>query len=199
MGLVLIAPPAHALRLDGRFTAEQKKRVIEDLQALFHLPEVATSPLHEELFHGPSSGETYRQYIETRVAAILLDPDESICGPQMKACASHDVKGSKSPVWLTPYYFRADVSQAERLSVIIHEATHIEGYPHTVLCFGQALCDDSLYSARGAEFIFIAHMLAREKDPEQIQIWKTQIQKASTGFRGDVLPLIQQLLEEQSK
>jgi hypothetical protein len=78
---VLLTPPAQALRLDGRFTEAQKTRVIDDLRTLYSLSEVATSPLHAELFQGPSSGETYRQYIETRVAAILFDPAETICGP----------------------------------------------------------------------------------------------------------------------
>jgi hypothetical protein len=83
------------------------------------------------------------------------------------------------------------------LSALIHETTHIEGYPHTAMCFGQTLCDDSIYSARGAEFIFILHMLLREKEPEQIQIWKIQMQKVSCGFRGDVLPQIRQMLDDQ--
>jgi hypothetical protein len=149
-----------------------KSAIKKDLKALASLKGGAGSPLHQEIFRGPVEGETYVSWFTDRIKRIVYSPcmnseriiaaassrgDMFVAGRYFDARSVNDAQGVSDP-------------QLYRLSVLLHEARHVEGFDHVACTLKKKVsgdpfalpnsydtdnCDNTEVGAYGTQVIFM--------------------------------------------
>lgn len=133
-----------------QFNDEEKKVLVADLSALYELKgEGNTSPLYQQIF-------SQNQLDGKGLVAWLFKSFQYIAPSQGRPCGLNKEKeyiGCYSPlektIKITPSFFKRQ--RIHRLSVLIHEARHAQGYYHSR---SKTSLDDTIDAARGAQLSF---------------------------------------------
>lgn len=151
-----------------------RNKLINDLNFLAAISDTnQATPLHLEIFGGTVSGETYLKWLAKRVYRIRFDvkyPHWNAYNSTNRNIFLKKSSPRRHPITLQSGYF-SNRNQISRISSLIHEARHTEGYGH-VDCknldnfdpldrlsrikfsrpeFG---CDDTHLGAYGAKMVF---------------------------------------------
>jgi len=104
--------------------ASEKVKLGQDFLFMQSLRGGSASRLHSQVF-GALDGKTYLAFMEQRVAS--LSPFDCWGNAAALGCAVHKY------VFLTENYFRRNIPQVVRVSILLHESRHAEssaGWPH---------------------------------------------------------------------
>jgi hypothetical protein len=127
----------------------------------------AASPLHRKIFgDGPLDGKLYRDFFDRRVDRIEAEGFGFASCDGALAC-----NGGDRIVHLSKSYGTLDVPPVIRLSFLIHEARHVDGYTHEICpamrekspyqnisLSGKRSCDDSALGAYGVQIVMLRNI-----------------------------------------
>jgi hypothetical protein len=164
--------------LDPSLSYNTQLLLLNDLDVIYKIPEQpGAGPLHEDIF-GSINGQNYEEFFNSHVNAIA----KATCNdnPRAIACA-YGFAGFFKMMWLTSRYSAGLFPQAERISMLFHEARHTEffsGNWRHVACpatrwdakgrmYGSTQlenrrgCDDTAQGSYGLQVILMANLAAR--------------------------------------
>ena len=143
-----------------------KSRVRSDLEFAHSIHGIDATPLHRGIFgDGPLNGDRYVSFFEKRVTRI---EGEGILFASCKGALACHAGGTE--IRLSKNYARLGLPQVVRLSYLLHEARHSEGWPHVkcppgvhapftgVSLEGKKACDSSSLGAYGIQIVMLRNI-----------------------------------------
>lgn len=121
---------AWALAFDADVPQDIQNQMLADLNFISSVQGSGQTPLHQQIF-GPVSGESYKNFFESRIVRIGLDD----CGGGMAVACVIPMLGSNK-MFLSEAFTKFSHPQISRIMVAYHEARHSEtnhqNWPHDI-------------------------------------------------------------------
>lgn len=165
-GGLTVSPSYTPINISSDFSYSERRRLGEDLAALYRIQGGSGSKLHQQVF-GKVSGPDYLAFLTKRVSFIGKAAEE-------KAYA-YSYAGSRG-LWLGEGPMKDDTPQVRRLSTLLHEARHAGGenggWTHAVCprpargaklpaaLEGREACDTAAVGAYGIQAVFLNNVAA---------------------------------------
>lgn len=105
--------------------AELRMLMIEDFNFVRSIAGNGASELHRQVF-GKVVGHDYIKFINQHVEEIAFDQDKNECDNDPSTVACADIDAPVKRIWVTKAYLGSHLEPIDRISLLLHEAKHLE-------------------------------------------------------------------------